>query len=176
MGDNEQWPLKWGAPQPGHTQCHCPRPLISYPLLGQWQRGSCHPQPRDVEEGQGHSIPFCLLHPHTPGSPAEMKVSLKKSLRHDKDFSMFPVGDKVECPSGEKHSSAMSSSCPHTQTIEEPPPLMGAISGNKGMCLEENVIHRLQTTEPNGVTQEAAATRTGLSKGDLDSIQPWGRI
>lgn len=80
------------------------------------------------------------------------------------------------CPSGEKHSSAMSSSCPHTQTIEEPPPLMGAISGNKGMCLEENVIHRLQTTEPNGVTQEAAATRTGLSKGDLDSIQPWGRI
>lgn len=53
---------------------------------------------------------------------------------------------------------------------------MGAIRGNKGICLEENFIHRLQTTKPNGVTQEAAAKRTGLSKGDLDFIQPWGRI
>lgn len=147
----------------------------SYPLLGQWKRGSWQPQPWYVEEGQGHSTPFCLFHPLAPGTPAEMKVSLKKPLGDD-NFSTSPVGDKVGCPSGESHTSAVSSSSPQTQTMVEPPPLMGAFRGNKGICLEEDFIHRLQTTKPNGVTQEAAAKRTGLSKGDLDFIQPWGRI
>lgn len=73
------------------------------------------------------------------------------------------------CPSGESHIGVMSSSCPQTQTMVEPAPCTGVARVNRGICFEENFIHTLKTTKLgekpkfNGVTEDTAAKRTGLS-------------
>lgn len=82
---------------------------------------------------------------------------------------MSPEGTVVGCPSGESQNSAVSSNCPQAQTMVEPPPFMGTIRGNKGICLEESFLDTLKTTKIsekpkfNGVTQDTATKRTGLS-------------
>lgn len=119
---------------------------------------------------------FCTHLPLRPPLPQPLRreqISLRR-IHFGADDNSFtcPEGAEVCHPSRESHASMVFSRYPESQMMMAPPPFMGAIRGDRKYALKRilKTTKILLKTLFNGVTQEAAAKRTGLNWDDLDFI------
>lgn len=108
----------------------------SEPVLGKWNGAAV-----SLSHGcWGRSGSFYTLLPALPPQPQPLQLEWMSLWRihigDDKNLSMSPEGDKVGCPSGKSHTSAMFSGCPQTWTMCSHPQLRGRSEGIRKYALK----------------------------------------